>query len=189
MNSVTIKEESVVKMINTAKRFIEVIKEPALAVLAAFMISSFIVSHTMIPTGSMISTIMPKDHLIINRIPYYYRNPEIGEIVVFKENGENLIKRVVAKAGDEIDIVDGYVYINKIKIDESSYVFEDGHTYLYTSSDIEYPYIIPEGYYFLLGDNRMESADSRLFGPISRDQISAKAVFRIYPFNRIGIVR
>ncbi len=181
-------EESVMKMINTVKTFIEAIKEPALAILAALMISSFIVSHTMIPTGSMISTIMPNDHLIINRIPYYYRDPIKGEIVVFKQNGENLIKRVIAQAGDEVNIVDGYVYINQIKLDESDYVFEDGHTYMYTTN-IKYPYTIPKGYYFLMGDNRQDSADSRFFGPISRDEICAKAVFRIYPFSRIGIVK
>ncbi len=176
-------------MMYTIKRFIEVIKEPILAILAGIMISNFIVSHTKIPTGSMISTIMPRDHLIVNRIPYYYRNPKKGEIVVFRQDGENLIKRVIGEPGDEINIIGGYVYVNQMKIDESTYLFEDGHTYIYTSSDIHYPYKVPEDYYFLMGDNRENSKDSRFFGPVSRDQIYAKAGIRIYPFDRIERVK
>jgi signal peptidase I len=171
------------------KVLIEFLKEPLLAVLAALMISGFIISHTKIPTGSMMFTINPGDHLIVNRLPYYYRDPERGEIVVFKYEGENLIKRMIAKPGDVISIIHNNIYVNDKKLDEASYLKDLDSTYEFSGSDITFPYKVPEGYYFVMGDNRKNSKDSRYFGPIPRESIFAKGGLRIYPLNRIGIVQ
>lgn len=170
------------------KRLIERIKELILAVLSAVLISSFIISHTKVPTASMVSTINPGDHLIVNRIPYYYRDPIRGEIVVFYFEEDHLIKRIIGVPGDEINIESGKVYVNG-KVLEEAYLNDKENTYLYAGSKVKFPYIVPEGYYFMMGDNRSNSKDSRVFGPIARKEILAKAGLCIYPFNRIGILK
>lgn len=170
------------------KGIIEHIKEPVLAVLAAILISSFIISHTKVPTGSMMNTINPGDHLIVNRLPYYYRDPERGEVVVFNFEEDNLIKRVIGVPGDVINIINYEIYINDQKVDET-YLADDYSTYIYTGSEIDFPYTIPKDHYFMLGDNRKNSKDSRVFGPIPRERIIALAGFRIYPFSEVGLIK
>lgn len=175
------------KGIKSVRNFLEFIKEPMLAVIAALLISQFIMAHTKIPTGSMISTINIGDHLIVNRLPYYYRDPQREELIVFRHEGQNLIKRVIGEPGDIIDIYDGKVFINDEELDETTYirVFESTEA----QHELDFPYTVPEDYYFVMGDNRQESYDSRYFGPIHRDTIFAKGGFRIYPFDAIGIVK
>ncbi len=177
------------KYTKNIKGLIEFLKEPILAVLTALMISTFIISHTKIPTGSMMFTINPGDHLIVNRLPYYYRDPYPGEIAVFKFKEENLIKRVIGMPDDIIDIIDNNIYVNNKKLDESSYLKNIDSTYEFSHSDIRFPYKVPKGYYFMLGDNRRNSMDSRYFGPIPRESIYAKGGVRIYPFNQVGLVK
>lgn len=170
------------------RKVIEGIKEPILAVLTALLISSFIISHTRVPTESMKNTIYPGDHLIVNRIPYYYRNPKQGEIAVFTYQGDYLIKRIIGVPGDIIDIVNNKVYVNGVPIDESYYLDQTINTYLYSGSVVAFPYQVPEDYYFMMGDNRVNSKDSRVFGPIPRKDIIAKAGLRIFPLQRIGLI-
>lgn len=177
------------KQMLTLRSLIEKIKEPMLAILAALLISSFIMSHTQVPTESMRPTIRPGDHLIVNRLPYYYRNPERGEIVVFNYEGKNLIKRIIGIPGDTIDMQDGKVYVNGKMLDESIYLGEEHETFTFSKSPIAFPYDVPEGTYFVLGDNRRNSSDSRVIGCISRDSIIAKAGYRIYPIHEVGLVR
>lgn len=181
------KVDVVVKYKLSIKRMIERTKEPILAVLAALLISNFIISHTKVPTASMINTIAPGDHLIVSRIPYYYRDPKPGEIIVFGYQNDYLIKRVVGVPGDQIDIIENYIYVNGVKLEET-YVAEEGCTYLFAGSDIKFPYVVPPDTYFVMGDNRKNSKDSRVFGAIRREQIVAKAGLRIYPLNRIGMI-
>lgn len=177
------------KKIEPIKRIIEMIKEPILAVLVAIiLIPSFIMSNTRVPTESMTPAIDPGDHLLVNRLPYYYRDPVQGEIIVFKYGQDYLIKRVIAIPGDEINILENKVYVNKTLLDETAYLPPEMKTYLFAGSKIDFPYIIPEGYYFVMGDNRLNSKDSRVFGAIPRKSIIAKAGYRIFPLNQIGKV-
>ncbi len=171
------------------KNFLEFIKEPLLAVLAALLISQFLMMHTRIPSGSMIPTINKGDHLIVNLIPSYYRVPDRGEVVVFEYNGENLIKRVIGLPGDIIDLRDGKVYINGEELDEIAYIRTFNSTREYVGSSIEFPYTVPEGCYFMMGDNREGSADSRIFGAIPKEKIIAIGAFKIYPLDQIGVLR
>lgn len=171
------------------KLVIEKIKEPILAILAALLISCFIISHTQIPTESMLPTIRPGNHLIVNRLPYYYRDPIRNEIIVFEHGTEHLIKRVIGVPGDVIDIIDGRICLNGEILDESNYLEEEGVTFPFSKSPIKFPYTVPDGYYFVLGDNRRNSSDSRVFGPVSREDIIAKAGYRIFPIHSIGIIK
>lgn len=175
--------------LNRIKSFLEFLKEPLLAVLAALLISQFLIMHTRIPSGSMIPTINKGDHLIVNLIPNYYRLPDRGEVVVFEYNGENLIKRVIGLPGDEIDLVEGKVYINGEEVDETAYILTLNSTREYVGSEVEFPYIVPENQYFMMGDNREGSADSRIFGAISKEKLLAIGALKIYPLQEIGILK
>lgn len=172
------------------KEAFEWIRDIAIAIVIALLITRFVVTHTVIPTGSMIPTIQIDDHLIINRIPYYFTDPNPGDIVVFHQDKEDkeLIKRVIAVPGDTIDIRDGAVYINNELLDEP-YLNEPNSTYEFFVDNVTFPLTIPDEMYFVMGDNRNNSEDSRDFGLVNRGQIYAKSGIRIWPLNRISIVK
>lgn len=164
------------------------IKEDILLVLLVALFFTFIMSHNEIPSDSMVTNINVGDHIFVNMLPYYYRSPERGEIVVFDgPDGFKWIKRVVGMPGETVDIIDGNVYIDGEKLDESAYLNGEG----YSSPDprfvsVVFPYTVPEDSYFLMGDNRLSSDDSRYYGAFKEERITGKALIRIYPFNNIG---
>lgn len=164
------------------------IKEIIFAVIIAWVITTFLFSHIMIPTPSMDPTIVPKDHLMINKIPMYYRNPKSTEIVVFHGEDKELIKRVIGVPGDVLDIKNGSVYINGEKLKED-YLPKGVRTEIPRNSDIDYPFTLPEGRYFVMGDNRENSKDSRYIGTILRDDIYAIAGLRIWPLRSFGLLK
>lgn len=167
----------------------EQIKEILMAILVVMLFTQFVGSHSVVPTGSMLPTIEIGDHLITNRIPYYYRDPARGEVVVFYQDGEYLVKRVIGLPGDEIDIRENKVWINGKPLDERDYIYIWDSTGQVVGVGIDYPLTIPEDHYFVLGDNRPDSSDSRYFGPISRKQIVSQAMWRIFPIEKIGVIR
>lgn len=173
---------------NKVRNFLEFMKEPLLAVLAALLINQFLFMHTRVPTGSMETTIMPKDHLVVNRIPTYYRNPERGEIVVFEGENDKLIKRVIGLPGEVIDLRDQQVYINGEPINEEAYINLSEVSDSYAIYNIQFPYTIPEEHYFVMGDNRGNSLDSRYFGSVARDKILAIGAFKIWPLDDMGVL-
>ena len=126
---------------------------------------------------------------MVSMLPYYYRSPKRGEIVVFDgPDGEKWIKRVIGLPGEVIDIIEGNIYIDGKALDESVYLNEAGISSLnpVLTTVVTYPYTIPENHYFLLGDNRLESKDCRYFGPVPEEDISGMAVYKIYPFSQAG---
>lgn len=175
------------KNVTMTKEIFEWIRDIGIAIIIALIITRFVVTHTVIPTGSMIPTIEINDHLIINRIPLYFSDPKAGEIVIFHQEKE-LIKRIIAVPGDQLDIRDGDVYINNEKLDEP-YLHEPNSTYPFFVDNVQFPMEVPEDMYFLMGDNRNNSEDSRYFGLINRKQIYAKSGIRIWPLNRIGFLK
>ena len=177
------------KALNGIKGGIEFIKELVLIVLVALLFTIFIVSHNKIPTASMVSTINEGDHVLTTMLPFYYRDPNYGEIVVFKHGTESWVKRVIGKPGDEIEIIDGMVYRNGEVLDESAYLAEDTTSEPLGQDPISFPYIVPEDHYFLMGDNRLVSQDCRYLGAIDRKDIYGKAWIKIYPFNEIGTLK
>ncbi len=171
------------------KIMLEEIKEIVIIVFCVVFFMTFVMSQNKIPSGSMIPTLNVKDRLIVSMLPYYYRSPKRGEMVVCNGPDQGKwIKRVIGLPGEVIDIQDGNIYINGEYLDESAYLTEEGISTLnpILETIVTYPFTIPNGCYFLLGDNRMESYDCRYIGPIPEEQIIGKAVFRIYPFNQMG---
>jgi len=169
-------------IIKDVKRFfMDWIVPIAVAVVLALAINKFLIFKIYVPTSSMYPTIKPGDRIMSSRI-HNVSKLKRGDIVVFysDELGETLVKRLIGLPGDKIDIKpDGIVFINGEKHDEP---------YVQNKDLRQGEYQVPEDSYFFLGDNRRDSKDSRYWkNPyISKDKIMGKALFIIYPFNRIG---
>lgn len=165
----------------------------AVAIGVALLIRTFVGVPYYVPSGSMRETIREGDVLVGEKVTYYLRDPEPGDIVTFAspEDGETLIKRVIAVGGQTVDLVDGIVYVDGEALDESSYT---GGKPSYSLSDLEgsagitYPYTVPEGSIWVMGDNRTNSKDSRYFGPVSVDDVTSKAAFIYWPLTDLGLL-
>lgn len=174
----------------TKNETMEWIKSIALAIVVAILIKSFIFNTTYVLGSSMYPTLHEKDRLFTNKVVLYFTEPNVGDIIILKapdNPDKDYIKRVVGLPGDKVEIIDGKVYLNGKVLDE--YYLEEGS---YTLTYDETQWLVPEGYVFVLGDNRAEGAskDSRYFGCIPIDSIKGKANFRYFPFdNRLGVLK
>lgn len=165
----------------------------AVAALLVILIRTFIMTPYMIPTASMYDTIEEGDYILTEKVTYMSSSPQQGDIVTFYDPTDTsssprvLIKRVIATEGQTVDIQDGIVYVDGEALSED---YTLGTTKQLTTAaegvSITYPYTVPEGHIWVMGDNRENSLDSRYFGSISLDSINGKAFFRYYPFNRFG---
>lgn len=182
-----------------------------LSLIVALFIVSNIASLTLIKERSMEPTFVENDRILVYKLGLLLAKPSRGDMIVLntvqmdkgflvnmkneaeniKDNinyritGEirknNLIKRVIGLPNDIIDIKDGVLLVNSIP-EEKSYA----QGYTYEGSKYDYPITVPEGKYFVLGDNREYSLDSRDLGFIDEGQIKGKAVFKIYPLSKFG---
>src|SRR5256886_1711617 len=165
----------------------EVAEVVVLAVILYFGIS-FAVQAVHVEGLSMFATLDDNDYLIANKIDYRLHAPQRGDIVILRpptNNTTDFIKRVIALPGERLLIRDGVVYINGHRLDEP-YLPEawvNDNNYPRNGSDGE---VMPANYYFVMGDNRNRSQDSRFFGPIKADRIDGKAWFRIWPLSQFG---
>lgn len=165
--------------------FISTVKTIILAVAIAILIRIFLFNIVIVKEHSMFPTLKPNDLLISSRISVHLKNYERGDIIVFKRQGEKkqLVKRIIAEPKDEIEIKNGRVYINDKEIDEK-YLSDD----IYTSPDLE-KIKLKDDEYFVMGDNREVSMDSRYFGSIKKGEILSKPVFRIFPIKTFGSLK
>lgn len=185
--------------------------------LAAFLIvtvlNSKVFAKVQVQQSSMENTLFENQQLIIDKLSYDFSEPKRGDIIIFLENEDKgtliddtlrtidkiisifdndddsaegssrLVKRVIGVAGDEVDIRDGYVYVNDKKLEEP---YVKGVT---LPQEFKLPVVVGENKLFVLGDNREVSKDSRKFGFIDCGQVEGKAVFRVYPFSKMGKVK
>ena len=157
----------------------EIIPYISIIVVIVF-IRTFIVTPIKVDGVSMDKTLKDKDILILNKFDESF---ERFDIVVLNYKNEKLIKRIVGLPGESLNYIDGKLYINdKVVKDNLSKQTKDfklinlGHT------------IIPENKYFVIGDNRDHSLDSRLIGLVDKSSIEGTASLRLFPFNKIGFV-
>lgn len=176
MNSVTEEKKS---MGEEAKDWIVSI---ITAIVIAMLIRTFIVELYIVDGPSMRPTLLHEEKLVVNKFIYYLRAPEKGEVVIFRyprDTSRDFIKRVIATAGDTIEIKDGRVYVNDQLLIED-YILEKTYT--------EYPKVtIPEGTIFVMGDNRNNSEDSRFsdVGFVPLNLVKGKAVFVFWPMDEM----
>lgn len=151
----------------------------AAAIIIAYITTHFIIINAQVPTGSMKNTIMEGDRLIGFRLSYTFSKPERGDIVIFKypdDETQIYVKRIIGIPGDIVQIINGKVYVNNEELEED---------YLREPMNIttkQETYVVPEGHYFMMGDNRNNSLDSRYWTNtyVSEDKILAKVLFRYY---------
>lgn len=169
------------EIIDTLKQFI-------LAILVALILTNFVIANTYIPTGSMNNTVETGARLIANRLAYKFGDIQRGDVVIFyapDEDGVIFLKRVMALPGETIEGKDGEVYINGKRLENETYIKEK------INSDFG-PYEVPSNCYFMMGDNRNDSWDSRFWKNkfVYKDEIIGKAMFEYYPhFKIIGDTR
>ena len=194
------------------KGLIELVATVAVAVILALLIQAFIVKPYRIPSGSMIPTLTIGQRVLTNRL---VNHPSLGDIVVFhppagadpaspvcgaanqgaghqqacglptaQESSQTFIKRVVGVPGDRIQIVGGHVIRNGVR-EKDAYIAQCGND---NSCNFPTPVVVPPGDYFMMGDNRGASDDSRFWGPVPGSWIIGVAFFTYWPPDRIGFL-
>jgi signal peptidase I len=195
---------------STMKSIIELVLTVAIAVGLALLIQAFIVKPYRIPSPSMVPTLDVGQRVLTNRL---INHPSVGDIVVFHppkgadpqtpvcgdpnqgegrpqacskstpgESTQTFIKRVVGGPGDKIQISDGHVIRNGVR-EKDSYIAPCGQG---DGCNMRQPITVPSGDYFMMGDNRGESDDSRFWGPVPDKWVIGVAFFTYWPPNRIG---
>lgn len=156
-----------------------IIKIVMLALLLAFLITR-IMLPTRVVGYSMFPTLNDGDYVLVNRLD---KVPDNGDIVVFYYGQfglKYLVKRVIAAEGDKLELNKGVITVNGITLDEQ-YVNEHWESGFYSGT-------IPDGYMFVMGDNRNDSTDSRIFGLVDEDTLIGNVIIRLFPLNKMGLV-
>ncbi|WP_317367814.1 signal peptidase I [uncultured Tyzzerella sp.] len=173
-------QNTITKTQKIKKELIDITKTIIIAIIVAFIITHFIIVNAFVPTGSMKNTIMPSDRLIAFRLSYLFSEPQRDDIIVFKPPDDEsvlYVKRIIGLPGETINIIDGKVYINDSQTPlPDEYIMED----MLGSFG---PYTVPQDSYFVLGDNRNDSQDSRYWENtfLPEDNILGKVLFKYYP--------
>ena len=190
------------------RSLLEFIGVIVVAALLAWGITTFVVQPYEIPSGSMEDTIEVGDRVLSEKVSYYLGEPKAGDIVTFTayedpltsdlyaQKGDApesvqgrleekvLIKRVIATGGQTVSLESGLVYVDGRPLDEP---YTDGKpSEPLSDSDLTFPYTVPEGEVWVMGDNRTNSKDSRFFGSVPVESVTGHAFVRYWPLERIG---
>lgn len=174
------------------KKIVEIIVFVTVSALLIFLIPKFVIERVDVKGDSMLNTLHDKDVLLVEKVTRYFGAIDRFDIIVFypdeqskKNNGDYNVKRVIGLPGETVQIVDQTILINGEPLEES---------YGYTQMDKEdvgmavHPVVLGEDEYFVLGDNREVSLDSRRNGPVPLSRIEGKLLLRIFPLKRFGTV-
>lgn len=158
--------------------------ETVAVVLAVFTLVNLATMRFFIDGPSMEPTFFTGQYIIVDRTSYLLGAPQRGDIVVFDPpdiSTDLLVKRLIGLPGDTVEIIDQRVYVNDVLLDEP---------YVVNGCDrcVNETWTLGQAEYFLMGDNRDHSRDSRAFGPVPRDHIYGEAVFRYFPLDVLGVI-
>jgi signal peptidase I len=191
---------------STTRSVVEWIAVIGGALVVALVIKTFLIQAFYIPSGSMEPTLAVGDRVLVNKLSYRLHDVNRGDLVVFEANeGEgdcgqpvsqsqagqaetgikDLIKRVIGLPGDTVDIRDNRILIDDHLLEEP---YIGGDVVTQPTGNVEFPFVVPEGCVFVMGDNRTDSRDSRIFGPIDEDQIVGRAFVRVWPLTEVGFL-
>lgn len=154
--------------------------------LFCFFLITFVAQAFRVQGASMLPLLEDNERIIVNKFGYRFHPIERGDVVVFwypKDPSVSFIKRVVGRPGDQVEIRHGAVFVNgqKLKEDYVRMTFRDDETYA--------PVQVPPGYYYVLGDHRNSSNDSRSWGEVPEKYIYGKALLRFWPLSKLGMIR
>ena len=158
------------------KNIIKEVIPYVIIIVVVLLIRTFVVTPINVDGPSMRNTLYDNDLMVLKK---YDKTYERNEIVVFKRNKDSLIKRVIGLPGEKIKCVSGIIYINNEE-------YNDEHGYGQTDDFKEYS--LGQDEYFVLGDNRGNSQDSRFFGPVKKENIMGSTDLIIFPFDRIKVL-
>ena len=176
-----------------AREAIEFLAPIVIAVIVAILLKTFVFANAIVPTGSMLNTIQKGDRVIASRLAYINEDPERYDIVIFeypdwqidpscpKDKPTYFVKRIVGLPGETVEIVEGVVYVTKAD-GETIQLDDEFVTNCIPTGDYG-PFVVPEGCYFMMGDNRNDSHDSRFWTNkfVEKDKILGKVKFKYYP--------
>lgn len=159
------------------------------AVVIALLVKTFLVQAFRIPSESMDPTLVRGDRVLVNKLSYRLHDVNRGDVVVFQrpeglpgtpEDPQDLIKRVIGLPGETVDARDGVVHIDGRPLEEP---YLPAGTF---TANLDRPVVVPDGHVLVLGDNRANSQDGRVFGPIPIDSIVGRAFLIMWPPGRVG---
>jgi signal peptidase I len=168
--------------------FLDILEVVVFAIAIFLFVYLLILRPHKIKGASMEPNYPDGEYLLTEKISYYRQNPQRGDVVVFKPpvtEDDEFIKRVIGVPGETISFQNGKVYVNNQELEES---YIDVPTYGSTFLSDGKEYTVPEGQYFVLGDNRPHSSDSRVWGPITKDKVNGKAWLIYWPITKVGVV-
>lgn len=158
---------------------LEMVKVVVTALVLAILIKTFVVGNFWIPSESMVPTIQVNDKIIVTNFSYWFDGPQRGDVVVFKyplNTKKDYVKRCIGLPGETIEFKDSKLYVNGEMVPEP--YLPEGLTF----QDFG-PILVPDGEYFMCGDNRNHSADSRMWGFVPKKLLIGKAQFIYWPFS------
>ena len=162
----------------------DLLESVVLAVILAALLRLFIIQPFYIPSPSMEPTLMTNDRIIVNMLLYRFGQPQRGDVIVFRwppDPTRDFIKRVVAVGGETVEINKNNLLVNGRRIAEP---------YLPRETMNDYgPFKVPQGSYFVMGDNRNNSDDSRYWGTVPRGNIIGKALVIYWPPGRMRVIK
>jgi signal peptidase I len=167
------------------RAILEIVQALALAVVISVVLNLFVVQVTEVRQNSMVPTLLQNDRVLVSKVDYRVGSPQRGDIIVFNPPIQDAtipyVKRVIAIGGESVDLRNGSVFVNGKQVD-----FPQAHGATQPQApQIAYPFTVPDGQVFVMGDNRTFSSDSRTFGPVPVGNIIGKVILRFWPFDRL----
>lgn len=167
------------------KRVVKSLYPYLIVIVLVLIVRAFIITPAIVDGNSMLPNLQDNNVIILNKLDYKLNDIERFDVVVVDWNGEKLIKRVIGLPGEHVEYKDGLLYVNGFVTNEN---FEHATTHDFKLESIGY-LTIPGDKYFVVGDNRNDSTDSRVIGLIDKENILGSVSLRIFPLNKIGKVK